>query len=101
MASAGGSEAEVRSGPPRGFFRIGWVRSFPNLNEFFERFQSLNVRSNQELDHLIEQAQKMVQGVTPKDLREDNDLRLRIKLESKEAKDRNMMAGIAHLGIVE
>jgi uncharacterized protein (TIGR03085 family) len=26
---------QVRSGPPRGFFRIGWVRSFPNLNEFF------------------------------------------------------------------
>jgi uncharacterized protein (TIGR03085 family) len=25
----------IRSGPPRGFFRIGWVRSFPNLNEFF------------------------------------------------------------------
>ena len=27
--------AQVRSGPPPGFFRIGWVRSFPNLNEFF------------------------------------------------------------------
>jgi uncharacterized protein (TIGR03085 family) len=25
----------IRSGPPPGFFRIGWVRSFPNLNEFF------------------------------------------------------------------
>lgn len=25
----------IRSGPPIGFFRIGWVRSFPNLNEFF------------------------------------------------------------------
>ena len=24
-----------RSGPPRGLFRIGWVRSFPTLNEFF------------------------------------------------------------------
>jgi twitching motility protein PilU len=30
-----------------------------------------------------------------------NDLRLRIKLESKESKDRNVMSGIAHLGIVE
>ena len=27
--------ARVRSGPPPGFFRIGWVRSFPSLNEFF------------------------------------------------------------------
>jgi uncharacterized protein (TIGR03085 family) len=25
----------IRVGPPVGFFRIGWVRSFPNLNEFF------------------------------------------------------------------
>jgi hypothetical protein len=27
--------AAIRSGPPWGFFRIGWVRSFPNLNEYF------------------------------------------------------------------
>jgi uncharacterized protein (TIGR03085 family) len=25
----------IRSGPPPGFFRLSWVRSFPNLNEFF------------------------------------------------------------------
>ena len=27
--------ATIRSGPPPGFFRIGVVRRFPNLNEFF------------------------------------------------------------------
>jgi uncharacterized protein (TIGR03085 family) len=27
--------ARIRTGPPIGFFRIGWVRSFANLNEFF------------------------------------------------------------------
>ena len=27
--------AIIRSGPPPGFFRIGWVRRVPNLNEFF------------------------------------------------------------------
>jgi uncharacterized protein (TIGR03085 family) len=27
--------ATIRSGPPPGFFRIGWVRRGPNLNEFF------------------------------------------------------------------
>ena len=27
--------ARIRSGPPLGFFRIGWVRSLANLNEFF------------------------------------------------------------------
>jgi uncharacterized protein (TIGR03085 family) len=27
--------ATIRSGPPPGVFRIGWVRRVPNLNEFF------------------------------------------------------------------
>ncbi len=27
--------ASIRSGPPRGFFRIGWVRNLASLNEFF------------------------------------------------------------------
>jgi uncharacterized protein (TIGR03085 family) len=27
--------ARIRSGPPMGFFRIGWVRSLASLNEFF------------------------------------------------------------------
>lgn len=27
--------ARLRSGPPPGFFRMGWIRSFPSLNEFF------------------------------------------------------------------
>jgi len=27
--------ARIRSGPPLGFFRIGWVRALANLNEFF------------------------------------------------------------------
>ena len=27
--------ATIRSGPPPGFFRIGWVRRVPNLNELF------------------------------------------------------------------
>jgi uncharacterized protein (TIGR03085 family) len=27
--------ATLRSGPPRGFFRIGWVRRLASLNEFF------------------------------------------------------------------
>src|ERR1700757_4925120 len=25
----------IRSGPPPGFFRIGWIRDLANLNEFF------------------------------------------------------------------
>ena len=33
--------ARIRSGPPPGFFRIGWVRTFPNLNEYFVHLEDL------------------------------------------------------------
>ena len=33
--------ARIRSGPPKGFFRIGWVRSVANLNEFFVHHEDL------------------------------------------------------------
>ena len=33
--------ARIRSGPPIGFFRIGWVRAFPNLNEFFVHHEDI------------------------------------------------------------
>ena len=39
----------IRSGPPPGFFRLGWVRSYPNLNEFFVHHE--DVRRPQGLDH--------------------------------------------------
>lgn len=31
----------IRSGPPPGFFRIGWVRSYPNLNELFVHHEDI------------------------------------------------------------
>ena len=37
-----------------------------NLGEFFERFRQLNVRSNEDLDDLVEQAQRLVRGVSPR-----------------------------------
>ncbi len=46
-----------------------------NLGDFFERFRRLNVRSNPELDALVEQAQQLVRGVGPQDLRDDGALR--------------------------
>src|SRR5262245_49277555 len=33
--------ARFRSGPPPGFFRLDWVRSFPSLNEFFVHHEDL------------------------------------------------------------
>jgi hypothetical protein len=49
-----------------------------NLAEFFERFKSLNVRSNDQLDALVAQAQQAVRGVGAKDLRGSGDLRQRV-----------------------
>ncbi len=46
-----------------------------NLTEFFERFRMLNVRSNEQLDELVANAQQIVQGVRPQQLRENANLR--------------------------
>ena len=35
VRTSSGLVATIRSGPPPGFFRIGWVRRLANLNEFF------------------------------------------------------------------
>ena len=46
-----------------------------NLSEFFERFQTLNVRSNEQLDALVERAQDVLQGVEPQQLRDNSTFR--------------------------
>ena len=52
-----------------------------NLSEFFERFRQLNVRSNDELDDLVERAQRIVGGVEPNDLRDNLTLRDRVAVQ--------------------
>jgi hypothetical protein len=49
-----------------------------HLTEFFERFQSLNVRSNDQLDELVDRAQQVLRGVEPQRLRESSTLRQRL-----------------------
>jgi hypothetical protein len=49
-----------------------------NLREFFARFRSLNVRSNDQLDTLVDQCERIVQGVGPQDLRDDGGLRRQV-----------------------
>ncbi len=46
-----------------------------NLRVFFERFRSLNVGTNVELDRLVDQAQGIVSGVRPQSLRDNSGLR--------------------------
>ena len=45
------------------------------MAEFFNRFRQLNVRSNHDLDALVEQAQRVLQGNDPQALRTSEDLR--------------------------
>ncbi|HEY2159393.1 MAG TPA: hypothetical protein VGH33_27455 [Isosphaeraceae bacterium] len=52
-----------------------------NLSEFFERFKSLNVRSNDQLDALVAQAQRAVNGVGAQELRDSGELRQRVASE--------------------
>lgn len=49
--------------------------SLDNLNEFFERFKSLSIGSNDRLDTLVTEAQDIVSGLNPKTLRNNVTLR--------------------------
>ena len=46
-----------------------------NLGEFFQRFRSLNIGTSEQLDQLVEQAQRAVRGVQPQQLRDSGSLR--------------------------
>ncbi len=52
-----------------------------HLQEFFERFRTLNVRSNDQLDDLVGQCQQIIGSVSPQDLRQAQPLRQRIATE--------------------
>lgn len=49
-----------------------------NLREFFDRFRHLNIRSDQHLDDLVAQAQRVVRGVEPQQLRDNQALRQQV-----------------------
>ena len=52
-----------------------------NLTEFFERFRSLNVRSSEQLDRLVVDAQRVIRGVEPQTLRGNAGLRQHVATE--------------------
>jgi hypothetical protein len=73
--------AERLNGTGDGERRIFRDSAVTNLLEFFDRFRALNVRSNRELDALVDQAQGLVRGVTPQGLRGDGELRQHMAAE--------------------
>jgi hypothetical protein len=52
-----------------------------NLQEFFERFRQLNVRSSEQLDQLVGQAQRILRGVEPQELRDNASFRRHVATE--------------------
>lgn len=49
-----------------------------NLRDFFDRFRALSVHSNEQLDRLVETAQRSLRGVGAQQLRDQQDLRQKI-----------------------
>jgi hypothetical protein len=72
---------ERLSGQEDGKPKIFRDSAVENLTEFFQRFRSLNVRSNEQLDWLVADAQRIIRGVEPQDLRDNASLRQHVATE--------------------
>jgi hypothetical protein len=66
---------ERLSGTADGERKVFRDSAVTNLTEFFQRFRELNVRSNEQLDALVAQAQHIVAGHEPQELRTSDALR--------------------------
>ncbi len=67
--------SERLSGAGDGKPKIFRDSAIENLNEFFERFQRLNIHSSSELESLVARAQSLLSGVRPQQLRDSTGLR--------------------------
>lgn len=72
---------ERLSGQEDGKPKIFRDSAVENLTEFFQRFRELNVRSSAQLDNLVADAQRVVRGVEPQDLRDNAGLRQHVATE--------------------
>jgi hypothetical protein len=72
---------ERLSGQDDGQRKIFRDSAIENLTEFFQRFRDLNVRSSEQLDQLVSQAQRVIRGVEPQDLRDNAGLRQHVATE--------------------
>ena len=70
--------AERISGSEDGQPRVFRDTAVENIREFFQRFGELNVHSSEQLDQLVEQSQRILNGVEPQALRDTAQLRQRV-----------------------
>ena len=72
---------ERLSGQVDGHRKVFRDSAIENLTEFFQRFRELNVRSNEQLDSLVADAQRVIRGVEPQALRDNQGLRQHVATE--------------------
>ena len=72
---------ERLSGTEDGKPKIFRDSAVENLTEFFGRFRQLNVRSSEQLDQLVGDAQRVIRGVEPQALRDNSGLRQHVATE--------------------
>src|SRR5262249_478811 len=72
---------ERLSGTEEGERKVFRDSAIANLREFFGRFQQLNLSSSAQLDQLAQDAQRIVEGVAPQDLRDNQGLRQHVATE--------------------
>ena len=72
---------ERLSGQEDGKVKVFKDSTVENLTEFFGRFRQLNVRSSEQLDNLVADAQRVIRGVEPQDLRDNQGLRQHVATE--------------------
>jgi len=73
--------AERLSGGDGGSGRIFRDTAVTNLLDFFDRFQRLNIRSDEQLDRLVADARRVISGVRPQDLRDHAAMRQQVASE--------------------
>jgi len=78
LAKLVGHLTERLSGSDDGRPKVFRDSAIDNLQEFFTRFRHLNIRSNVELDQLVDRTQRLIRGVEPQDLRDDTTLRQQV-----------------------
>jgi hypothetical protein len=73
--------AERLSGDSDGKPKVFRDSAVENLSEFFARFKRLTIHSSEQLEELVEQAQTMVRGLRPQQLRDSASLRRDVRSE--------------------
>jgi hypothetical protein len=71
---------------PDGKKKVFTASTIENFKEFYENFRHMNVRSNAQLEALIDQANALVAGVDPKELRKNEEMQQTLRTQMSDLK---------------